>query len=332
MRLYMNKEKTNKTHVIQWIPYLAFLLLVMGSYGHRAHGESMTGSSWITGLQNGVSMGASTYSSQQRFAACSACNSGLFSRPCPEQCAMGAQDAAQAGLNLLSLLSALTGTAPAAMGDGSSLDLPDLPGLPQPPDGLDLGELKEYITKHKEPIETFLNNLPPDVRETFEGTDVIGAIREATEAGWNVDLTTGKITGPEGVVDPSSLPRGPNRFKGLPSGMAEALKKKQEEAVVLMDKIASKAGKGRKQGGLGRGGAGGAASYATSASGNDDMFRLGGIKYKLKTLNKKSPASVKGLKKRVGANETIGVAGDSLFDMVTRRYIQMNRKNLFIKR
>jgi hypothetical protein len=82
-----------------------------------------------------------------------------------------------------------------------------------------------------------------------------------------------------------------------------------------------------KNGGADGGGGGGAPSYAAGGS-KADKFDLNGLFSKGAKARK--PASVSGLSKKLGA-DPIGVSGDNIFEMITRRYQKKDAENSFLK-
>lgn len=142
-------------------------------------------------------------------------------------------------------------------------------------------------------------------------------LKKAKEKGYEFNPTDGSVTGPNGkTTSAAAIAASSNStVPGLAadSQKAEALVKKYEEHFGISSD---------GSGGFTNPGGGGS-SYAGSKYGDDydDDYNssmnslLSGLKKK-----KRKPASVKGLVKKIGKGDAIGVAGDNIFEMIARGY------------
>lgn len=105
------------------------------------------------------------------------------------------------------------------------------------------------------------------------------------------------------------------------------------QAAALGKKFASQVADKYGQGKLGADGGGGggrgpAASAAGDGSGGDGMGGMG--RFLDPRMRNRPKAKVSGLTKKLG-DDTIGVSGDDIFEMITRRYKARDQENQFLK-
>ena len=142
------------------------------------------------------------------------------------------------------------------------------------------------------------------------------------ETGYNVDLKTGQVTFPDGSTASAQTigKSGPKLgLKDLPPNVAKEINSKIAHLKSALKKSSNEPING-----------GSRSSPYKAPSFDMDMpsFKLPKFKF---GLNKRKPASVKGLQKVVGPGESIGVAGDNIFDMIARRYAKMSERKCLSK-
>lgn len=160
---------------------------------------------------------------------------------------------------------------------------------------------------------------------------------ELKKAGFKIDHENGTITTPDGKTFNTASFSSPgamaaagfkqNQINDAMKGYAEAMKAGEKEYRRILAQEEAGGGALDSDGGM----AGGAGSAAGGAAGGD-KFDMGAY---LRKMNGADGAAgegrgVAGLQKKIG-NESIGVAGDNIFQMVSRKYQHEQHQGNFLR-
>ena len=291
------------------IGWTAVLGWAAGEGGH-------TGAAGSSIIQNGLGAAANTLEGKAHIDACHACNA--LGCPNQHQCTLGYAKFLQAASHGASVVQGITS-------QNAALDELDEDGGKRQHTPYSEKDLRDDPERTKKILR---DNGITDVNVD----EILAGLAAGEKLGLGQDPKTGQITGPDGsVIDVASIPNDDTQFDGLPKGVADDLKKKLDTATKRVKKLLTSKSKLDSP----RGGGGGYSSLPAppslaSLDSDGDLFNFRRSRYRFGSLNKKTPASVKGLKRVVG-REAIGVSGDSLFDMINRRYAKMKKKDVFIK-
>ena len=154
------------------------------------------------------------------------------------------------------------------------------------------------------------------------GSNVAGAKAELAKLGYSLSADNSKLKLPNGKTIPTGSfgTAGGMSAAGFSEGqISDALAKMSE----VQGKISAKLKTGVLEGGGEGGGGGGGLAGSRGGGGGSYVFRMGGAK-------KKTDPSVSGMTKNFGGDK-IGVAGDDIFEMITRRYKTHDQANSFFK-
>lgn len=152
--------------------------------------------------------------------------------------------------------------------------------------------------------------------------------KTAEKLGFKYDPKTDSLKTPGGQASLSSLTSSGSFSKLGLGGDAFAAAKKQADKI--SEKVLSDINKslvGSMEAGESSGGGGASSGSASSTGFSDEEF--GGPSRGIAGLEDRGVASVAGMTKNFNG-ELIGVAGDSIFDMIARRYQRKDRQDFFI--
>ena len=152
--------------------------------------------------------------------------------------------------------------------------------------------------------------------------DIKGAIEES---GFKVDETNQKITTPDGTEVPfSAVNDMASNGTGMDPAHAEQMKEifAEAEKKLAEYKITPSGFEGE-----GGGGGGAGSNFKLDPIKLDDPF----ADYFNKLKAGRQPAAVAGMKRLIEGGESIGVAGDDIFQMIHRSYQRKVKQNEFIK-
>ena len=150
------------------------------------------------------------------------------------------------------------------------------------------------------------------------------------QSGVTVSADGSTVKGPNGKTYPSSTFSSAQAMKNAGFGDSQiseaqnALAEGQKRAAAYMSKVASLTNDQGGGGGTGAGGGGGGSG--DSGSGRDPFGGLG----KRGGAGNGKDKGVAGMSKKLGS-DSIGVSGDDIFEMVTRRYQARDKVNTFLK-
>ncbi len=155
-----------------------------------------------------------------------------------------------------------------------------------------------------------------------EWQQAMAAKKKLEKAGWKFDVKKGIAKGPKGEVISGSLASSADsmRTAGAPDSAIKDYTSTMQSALQKAAEKAKGADNDMFGGDLGGGGSG-APVVAAAADGSQGFSMPGQPRLGIN----RDPAQVAGMKKDYKGNP-IGVAGDSLFDMIDRRY-QLHREN-----
>ena len=285
--------------------FFVFPSILMASGGHTGLG---TLSMFISGVGTWANVQMGTALQAQ-------CDKGDN----PMACALATQSYAQAAQDAVSLLEAFQSKNAADSGVSTSSPF-------EPPPMNNLDDLDKFIDDHQNDINRAWNQLPEDMTLEFQKPDISKKIKDMKRKGFDVDLNTGKVTLPDGsTISAEEMSSAKRSGKVLSTDGIKKINQVKRKVSRLLNK-SSKLAKG-----------GGLSSGMGSSSYKPPSLDLDHYNYNFKPsklglgLNQRTPASVQGLKKAVGAGESIGVAGDNIFHMITRRYTEMNKQDMFAK-
>ena len=297
---------------------MSLVTLILGISPPAKGGGGQTSSAILSMGQGMLGAGMNYYTGKQFMALC---------RPPKSQkwaCPLGVMSYAQAGVAALSTLEALAtkNAADSNYTGGGDMKIPPLESFN------DLDDLGNYLSQNKELLNKAKQdpNLPSDFRHAFKDTDLVNSIKDLTGKGYNMDLKTGQVKHPNGQITSSeqlSALGGDDGLKGLPPDALAKIKSKAALIKKILDKHS-----GGNQGKGNRIVLKGNRPSSRRLNSSFDMDYKNPFAH-WNTQKKRKPASIKGLTKIVNG-EPIGVAGDNIFDMITRRYSEMNKKNMFI--
>ena len=265
-------------------------------------------------------MGVSVMGMASNYAAAKAFQAQCSDRN-PTPCVLAKLSYAQAATDALGLLQAFATKSKADNSfNGEALSIPPLSSFRS------LSDLGNYLEENKSLLEKAKSSLPDGVRYAFQGDEINGLPKEIGQMktdGYDVDLSTGAVTQPDG----SSLSN--NEIAAASQGTMKKLSPQMKDikrrvalAQQAMDKhIAS-----------GGGSLGGFKDSHTNTSSKSLGSNYKNLFANWNLQKKRNPTSnsIKGLKKMLGSHP-IGVAGDDIFDMISRRYSVMNNENQFAK-
>ena len=188
------------------------------------------------------------------------------------------------------------------------------------------------LKENKSLLEQAKKSLPDGVRYAFQGDELDELPKEIDQMkadGYDVDLSTGAVTQPDGSrLSSDEIAAASQGVMKKLSPQMKDIKRRVALAQQAMDKhIASGGGPSTSGGSL----------SAFKDSHTNSKSKPLGSNYKNLFANwrlekNRNPASnsIKGLKKMLGGHP-IGVSGDNIFDMISRRYSVMNKENQFAK-
>ncbi len=174
------------------------------------------------------------------------------------------------------------------------------------------------------PPNPYTGALTPGVINTGANDANTAAINRGLAAGgYTVDVNSGKIKGPKGEInanDPSSM-EGALGADGLKALMSE-VGKLEKDAKAKVDQVSS----GYVNAALGFDGGSGNIGAVTEGGFGNGSDSGGSVASRLAKL--RNPAQAKGLTKNFNG-DPIGVASDSIFEMMSRRYNLKNTQKTF---
>ncbi len=321
--LYLSLKDLSLPPVVWFVACLyLFVGLLVGLCPRGAYGSGTEASAALGMASQAIGVGGNFMAARTYQATCySPSKTG-----CPEM----ALSYANAASDALSALQSLATKNAAHNGGGGvgSIDLPDLSSFDT------LSDMGDYFAKHPESFDQLKTELPPEVKDAFGNPkDLIGHIQGVTDKGFDVDLKTQEITLPEAYASGSSSVSGTGSVKVSGKGFKpEALP--PHVAKDIQSRVAKALGGLKKnKPAMGAGGGfnyGGSSSYKASSY-KPSSFTIKPFQFP-GAAEQRKPASVKGLQRVVASGESIGVAGDNVFGMITRRYQKMSTQGTFINK
>ncbi|MGE0632195.1 MAG: hypothetical protein AB7O96_07285 [Pseudobdellovibrionaceae bacterium] len=175
-----------------------------------------------------------------------------------------------------------------------------------------------------DPKDPFGN--PASLTRTSSYKQAMANLKKAEALGLKIDPKAGTATLPNGKTVP--LTSAGMASSGLGSSAFQAAKREA-------DKLSEKAFADMKKSlvssmGEDGGGGGGFGSSSSSSSSEEESDAALGVNAESNSLADRGAASVAGLTKDFNG-EPIGVAGDSIFDMIARRYQRKDKQDFFIQ-
>lgn len=173
------------------------------------------------------------------------------------------------------------------------------------------------------------SNSPPPVPDYFSSPEwqaTQAKLKQFQDQGWKFDPTTKKVISPDGKVYSGSMSSGAMSAAGIPSSQIKGFQDDLKKAVSDAKEKLSQAADKTDMYGDGIGG-GGSRSVALSPDGIGNAGGPGGAGQKLGI--DRDPAQVAGMAKMYNG-EPIGVAADSAFGMIQRRYDLHEQQGSFL--
>lgn len=289
--------------------------------------QGTTGNANRAMISTAAGAGINTLTGQQIRASCAASGGGAA------HCNLLATPYFLQAAELLRAFAEASNTKDAADGTNNGLPLPGdgLPSPDGPPPGLGsqcqtLDCILDKLKNKKEGLKKTVKDLPDEVKITFgDPTDVLDELDKLKEQGIDVDLGTGQVTHSNGsTTSLASLSESGGGLDALSPDVVADIKRR----MAVGKKILKNAG---MRPGSTSGSLGGSNGYPSPSPLSFKRRQRSRFNLSPFGLDEKKPASVKGLQRVVGSGDSIGVAGDNIFEMITRRYTKMNKKKIFLK-
>lgn len=209
----------------------------------------------------------------------------------------------------------------ANMRSASAISAGTLAAVSTNPDDKDLGKGKSSISTDQ------------DYQSTPEWIAAQAQIKKLTDAGWKIDTKSGNITTPNGKTYSATSVSSPSAMRA--AGATESEIKDFQEGMSKVSAVAAEKAKAADGSATASGedigiGGGMAHSTPTTAMGvAEGDVRSGILSEKSKLGVSRDPAQVEGMSK-IYNGSPIGVAADSVFGMIDRRYQLHEKKGSFL--